>query len=707
MAWKTKLAELLVEIKAPLGPLKTGMAKARAIIKRGMASMAKWAKRGAVALGVGLAAAMVWATKKAIVQEDAEIALTAALRAAGDATQENTDRLKKYAAELQKTTIYGDEEIITQMAYAKNLGVTTDKLEEAAKAAIGLAATYKLELATAMMLVGRASQGQTQMLTRYGIVLREGLTDQQKFNKVLQIGADGFALAEEAATTSGGKLTRIWNRIGDVAESVGKKIMGALLPALEIVVLRMEQWVDENEKFLKQTLPTYVENLAGVLGFVAKHLKAITYSMGIFVGIWAGAKIYAGVSILVKASKVTWGFLASLKRLTVAMAGVSAAIFKYGGRSLASNKLISATIVAIGKHIKKLTPGFKFVAKWVFRLVVGIQQLVIFIKTASAATLAWTAVWVTGIGVIIAQVGLLLRALWQIRSYKKKIRAHEKAATKAEIQEYKDKVNAIEDEISAKRKAAREDAKKAKAAIGAANKARMEGVVKLEQERADAIEAAAKKEADLEQARQAGIDTLEKQLGMYKELVGYENEIADIEAKLRKERARDIGKELGIVGIGGRSVLDNLELKNLRAIENEQKRIADEAAQAAKDKKAEQHSLFMDELSQLEALFTDAVGYEKQLASVKKRMRKEDARDIAAATNVSMEQAMKILDAKMSIAAVKVGLVGFESAWGQIATGASQTEKEIAKATKETAKQTKESNVHLKAISLKKFGSYI
>lgn len=159
--------------------------------------------------------------KAAMEQEKAERALTAAVNG-------SIGQFKTYAAEMQKLTIYGDEQILNQMAYAKNLGVTTGKLQEATTAAVGLAARYRLDLASAMMLVGRASQGQTQMLTRYGIVLDENLTDGQKFNEVLKIGVKSFRLAEEEARDAAGSFGQWKNEVGDFAEIIGGPLADAL-----------------------------------------------------------------------------------------------------------------------------------------------------------------------------------------------------------------------------------------------------------------------------------------------------------------------------------------------------------------------------------------------------------------------------------------------------------------------------------------------
>ena len=83
MALKTKLAQLVVEITAKLSPLKSALAKARGMMKRGFASMVKMAQRAGKWIGVGLAAALAWATRAAMKQEEAELDLAAALRVRG------------------------------------------------------------------------------------------------------------------------------------------------------------------------------------------------------------------------------------------------------------------------------------------------------------------------------------------------------------------------------------------------------------------------------------------------------------------------------------------------------------------------------------------------------------------------------------------------------------------------------------------------
>ncbi|MFH1605282.1 MAG: hypothetical protein ABIH03_15410 [Pseudomonadota bacterium] len=78
------------------------------------------------------------------------------------------------------------------------------------------------------MLVGRAALGQTQMLTRYGIVLDESLGPQEKFNALLQIGAKSFGLAQAETRTASGQLKQAKNALGDAAEKLGKTLIPAM-----------------------------------------------------------------------------------------------------------------------------------------------------------------------------------------------------------------------------------------------------------------------------------------------------------------------------------------------------------------------------------------------------------------------------------------------------------------------------------------------
>jgi len=169
------------------------------------------------------------------------------LSGTADQIEENVKMYKDFAAGIQDVTKFGDEAVLQQIAYAKNLGVAEDQLKDTTTAAIGLAAKLGIDLKTSMMLMGRAALGQTQMLTRYGIILDETLTPQEKFNTLLKIGAKSFRLAEEAAKTTAGRFTQFKNKVGDTFEEFGGGIVKALKldTTLESLTERLDKLLDK------------------------------------------------------------------------------------------------------------------------------------------------------------------------------------------------------------------------------------------------------------------------------------------------------------------------------------------------------------------------------------------------------------------------------------------------------------------------------
>ena len=161
-------------------------------------------------------------------QQAAVEGLNTALKVQGAAYHTLTPELMAFNAEIQNQTVYGDEQIAMIQAQGLNMGITADKIKDATKAAIGLAAAYNMQLRSAMMLIARASQGQTQMLSRYGIVLGENLTPQEKYAKLLELGASKIEIAKEKTKTLQGALQQMNNAVNDAKESVG----GVFAPTL-------------------------------------------------------------------------------------------------------------------------------------------------------------------------------------------------------------------------------------------------------------------------------------------------------------------------------------------------------------------------------------------------------------------------------------------------------------------------------------------
>jgi len=355
-----ELAEAWVEIKgrdtglsAAFGKAHTDAAAATAKIEARVKQMydriGAAGKRMTMLISLPIVAAAGLAVKAYMEQEKADRLLQAALQKTGSFTQTDFKRFQELASQLQKTTIYGDELTLSTMAYGHNLGIASGKLEEATRAAMGLAAKYRIDLQSAMKLIGRASQGQTQMLARYGIVLDESLSPQEKFNKLLEIGAGSFGLAEAEGKTLTGRLQILKNQAGELMEKFG----AVMVPGLEAVVEKLKKVID----WLDKLPPSTKKNIIVVAAFVA--------ALGPL--LWLIAQAHVGIIALVAAVKalgVALAFLAAnpigivITVVGLLVVGITALILKLKGNKKLAEEL-KGTNVELAKSYEGLAAQVK------------------------------------------------------------------------------------------------------------------------------------------------------------------------------------------------------------------------------------------------------------------------------------------------------------------------------------------------------------
>ena len=154
-------------------------------------------------------------------QQQLETDLAASFERIGASAADNVPRIQRLARAIQLLTTHGDEATLSAASYGLNLGVQADQIESVTVAAVGLAKILKRDLNTAMMLLARASQGSFDLFTRYGIQLDDTMTDQEKFNHLLGIGAQGFALARAEGDTLLGDIEQLRGAWHDFGQAVG------------------------------------------------------------------------------------------------------------------------------------------------------------------------------------------------------------------------------------------------------------------------------------------------------------------------------------------------------------------------------------------------------------------------------------------------------------------------------------------------------
>jgi len=213
-------------------------------------------------------------TGKAMAQQEAVRKLAAAYSLTNDATAENVSASEAFAASLQKRTTLADELILSEMAFGKTLGITTDRLGDATVAAIGLT-SHGMELHEAMKIMALAFKGETGQLKERGILVDANLSAEEKFNELVRQGAEKFKLAEDATRSAAGAQAQFKNTLGDTKEVIGQ----TFLPALQNAFTAIHDWLQDNQSDIKAWASDFKEGVKIVTGAMDKlHEKAFSQS---------------------------------------------------------------------------------------------------------------------------------------------------------------------------------------------------------------------------------------------------------------------------------------------------------------------------------------------------------------------------------------------------------------------------------------------
>jgi hypothetical protein len=180
---------------------------------------------------------MIYGLKRAVdlttVQEQAEKKLEAVLRATGGTAGYSAKELAVYAAQLQKTTNFGDETTIAAMGVMASFRqIRGDVFKDAIAAAQDLSSVMGSDLQTAVKQIGKALNDPIQGLTalkRMGIAFTE---EQQK--QIINLAAQGDLLGAQriilgelktkfggAAKAMADPMKQAMNALGDAGEKIG------------------------------------------------------------------------------------------------------------------------------------------------------------------------------------------------------------------------------------------------------------------------------------------------------------------------------------------------------------------------------------------------------------------------------------------------------------------------------------------------------
>jgi hypothetical protein len=249
------------------------------------AGLAKTAFLGA---GVAAVAFGAFSVKAAIEANEAHIKLANTFKNNANLSDSSVEAFERQAGALRDLTGVDDEAIVSSQALLGAFDLTGKEVEKLTPLIVDLSAKYGVDLDAAAKAVGKAVEGNTGSLARYGITLDDAALQADAFGAVLQGLGKNAGFAEERAKAEP------WRILGAQFEEVAEQVGQAILPAIQDLVGVF--------KALLPVLKTVAENfdlfLVGLGALAAyKYVPALLGAMKIQVAGLGAASATAALAV--------------------------------------------------------------------------------------------------------------------------------------------------------------------------------------------------------------------------------------------------------------------------------------------------------------------------------------------------------------------------------------------------------------------------
>ena len=312
------LVELVARIKADATALEAGLTDAEHKTEASSKKMADSLKKVGIAMAASGAAitAALGLMGKAAIDEDINIKrLAISLKNVGINYDDVKDSLEGVISATQRKTGIADNE---QRDALNELVLVTGDYQKALEwlpTVLDMAAAKQMDATTAARLLGRAALGNTEMLTRYGIVIKEGATETEILTEIQKKFAG-------AAESTANPLKILSASMGDVSESIGSFLIPSIKNFVNIAAAAsdgIQNWIKLNPE-LAEGLVLATAKLGGLLLVVGSLILVVPKIIG-FITVITGLMGPWGWAIL--AVSVVVGFLvANLLGLSDVMTGL-------------------------------------------------------------------------------------------------------------------------------------------------------------------------------------------------------------------------------------------------------------------------------------------------------------------------------------------------------------------------------------------------
>jgi len=157
---------------------------------------------------------------------DEQIKAETKLRTSLKGNEEAFKSLKNQAQELQKVTLFGDEATMEAQGFLAQLGLNEAAILKLTPLIQDFATAQGVGLGDAAKLVAKSVGSSTNALSRYGIQIEGEVGTTERLNSAVNALSTAFGGQAEAISKEGlGPLIQMKNRLGDIFEEIGEKLI--------------------------------------------------------------------------------------------------------------------------------------------------------------------------------------------------------------------------------------------------------------------------------------------------------------------------------------------------------------------------------------------------------------------------------------------------------------------------------------------------
>lgn len=211
-------------------------------------------KFSSLAAGIGIAVAAISAMARGIAECVQEFAKAEVVQVRFEQTLRSlglsiyTEQFNNLASAMQSLTGISDEVIKDAIQVGLQMGISTQDMERTIRVAADLAATFGIDLRSAVEMLAKAQEGQTTQISRLLPNLKETIESSKSYAEILgAIESRVKGAAEAQGSTLIGSMNKLKQAFGDLKETIGE----AFAPALENLynwITKIVQKMNESAK---------------------------------------------------------------------------------------------------------------------------------------------------------------------------------------------------------------------------------------------------------------------------------------------------------------------------------------------------------------------------------------------------------------------------------------------------------------------------